>query len=52
MLKQVQHDSSERLLPFRHPEPCPELDSGSVLFRDLEFVHDKELIAFVLFITL
>jgi hypothetical protein len=29
MLKQVQHDSSVRFLSFCHPEPGPELNSGS-----------------------
>jgi hypothetical protein len=42
MLKQVQHDMTVRSWSFCHPEPGPELDSGSTDFSisvlDLEFV--------------
>jgi hypothetical protein len=32
MLKQVQHDMTVRFWSFCHPEPGPELDSGSIDF--------------------
>jgi hypothetical protein len=32
MLKQVQHDITVRFWSFCHPEPGPELDSGSIDF--------------------
>jgi hypothetical protein len=32
MLKQVQHDMTVRFYSFCHPEPGPELDSGSIDF--------------------
>jgi hypothetical protein len=32
MLKQVQHDMTVRFCSFCHPEPGPELDSGSIDF--------------------
>jgi hypothetical protein len=32
MLKQVQHDMTVRVWSFCHPEPGPELDSGSIDF--------------------
>jgi hypothetical protein len=32
MLKQVQHAMTVRLWSFCHPEPGPELDSGSIDF--------------------
>ncbi len=32
MLNQVQHDMTVRLRSFCHPEPGPELDSGSIDF--------------------
>jgi hypothetical protein len=32
MLKQVQHDMMVRFWSFCHPEPGPELDSGSIDF--------------------
>jgi len=42
MLEQVQHDITVRFWSFCHPEPGPELDSGSIDFSisvlDLEFM--------------
>jgi len=42
MLKQVQHDVTVRFWSFCHPEPGPELDSGSIDFGisvlDLELI--------------
>jgi len=32
MLKRVQHDITVRFWSFFHPEPGPELDSGSIDF--------------------
>jgi hypothetical protein len=32
MLKQVQHDMTVRFWSFCHPEPGPELNSGSIDF--------------------
>jgi hypothetical protein len=45
MLKQVQHDMMVRFWSFCHPEPGPELDSGSKDFGisvlDLEFMFQS-----------
>jgi len=38
MLKQVQHDMTVRFWSFRHPEPSPELNSGSTISGSLFWV--------------
>jgi hypothetical protein len=53
MLKQVQHDVTVRFWSFCHPEPGPELDSGSIdfgisllAFRFLQFKSENLSLTF------